>query len=338
MRIAIVLSSLGQGGLERHVVDLAHALSREHQVFVVADVCFAGKLHAPVVHIPFSARSWRLNPFALWRLRRIVQKIRPDVIHAQANKAAAMCRAAQVSAPVRVATVHNLKSNVRAFAGYDGVIAVSKATAQQLSYPCVTVIPNGIEPLAPLAAAAQQTVFALRQQWCPDGSPLTVAIGRLVHAKGFDVLLQAWRDLPGTLLIVGAGPDEHKLKALQVQLGLQNRVIFTGFRRDVMALMAAADLLVISSRREGFPYVLVEALHVGVPVVSTRIPGAADFLPADAVVATEDVAALHAVLRSHLQHYELLRQQYKPWFDMARSQLTLARMVAETERFYRELC
>ena len=335
MRIAIVLSSLGQGGLERHVVDLAHALSDKHQVFVVADAGFAGKLRAPVVHIPFSARFWRLNPFALWQLRRILQTIRPDVIHAQANKAAAMCRAARVSAPVRVATVHNIKSNVRAFAGYDGIIAVSKATAQQLPYPCVTVIPNGIEPLAPMA---EQTVSALRQQWCPDGAPLTVAIGRLVHAKGFDVLLRAWQDLPGTLLIVGAGPDEHKLKALQTQLGLRNRVVFTGFRHDVMALMAAADLLVISSRREGFPYVLVEALHVGVPVVSTRIPGAADFLPADAVVATEDVAALHAVLRSKLQQHELLREQYKPWFDRARSQLTLAHMTEETERFYQSLC
>jgi glycosyltransferase involved in cell wall biosynthesis len=333
MRIAFVLISQGYGGLERHVIDLANALAQDDaiEVAVFTDPSFREKLQPKVRLYPIKSQTWRFNPWALWQLKTQLRALAPDVIHAQANKAAAMVHLSTARAPAMIATLHNLKNNTRVFSPYDGVIAVSKAVAQRLSHPNIAVIENGINP--PTRGAPEE-IAALRATFCAPDEPLTLAVGRLVAAKGFDVLLSAWRDLPGKLVIVGSGEDEAALKAQQQALGLTERVVFAGFRRDVANLMAAADLMVMSSRREGFAYVLVEALHVGVPIVATEIPGAREFLPAHAVVARDDADALHAALARALTQPAQLKAAYAPYFAHARNELTLRQMAEKTHAFY----
>ena len=280
-----------------------------HEVFVIADPSFGPALDPAIKHLPFDATTWRYNPVALWRLRRILKKIQPDVIHAQANKAAYMANLCGVRATINVATVHNQKNDTKPFGRFDGVIAVSTAAGARLDHPHIAIIPNGITtPPSPEASVIAQ----LRAQWCPTNEPMTIAVGRLVAAKGFDILLQAWRDLPGKLIIIGSGPDEGKLKNLHAELALGERVVFTGYRKDVPLFMAAADLLVIASRREGFPYVLIEALHTGIPIISTDIPGAAEFLPPEAVIRTEDSLALHFALQKALGQHDVLNTNISP--------------------------
>jgi glycosyltransferase involved in cell wall biosynthesis len=333
MRIAFVLISQGYGGLERHLIDLANALAQDasHEIAIFADPSFRSKLQQKIQLIPVKATTWRFNPWVLWQLKLRLRAFAPDVIHAQANKAAVMVRLSTARAPVMIATIHNLKNNTQAFHYYDGVIAVSKATEQQLHHPNTLVIENGI---APLASGTSESIKLLRANFCTPGEPLTLAVGRLVEAKGFDVLLTAWRDLPGKLIIVGSGADEAALKALQNKLGLNERVEFLGFRSDVPTLMAAADLMVISSRREGFPYVLVEGLHIGVPIVATNIPGAQEFLPTEAVVACDDADALHTAIARALRSPVQLKNEYATYFARARHELTLTRMTEKTLAFY----
>ncbi|HTN30881.1 MAG TPA: glycosyltransferase [Pseudomonas sp.] len=109
---------------------------------------------------------------------------------------------------------------------------------------------------------------------CPLPDEYWLAVGRLAFAKGFDVLLEAYArasrqaSLP-KLVIVGDGPLAGSLKALALRLGIASRVHFTGLLSNPYPLFRRARLFVLSSRHEGLPTVLIEALALKVPVVAT---------------------------------------------------------------------
>ncbi|GAA4707882.1 glycosyltransferase family 4 protein [Brevibacillus fulvus] len=104
-----------------------------------------------------------------------------------------------------------------------------------------------------------------------------VAVGRLTHQKGFDLLLRAFRLVvvrfaDAQLTILGEGPLLHDLQQLAQSCGIAEQVTFAGFQENPHAWLAQADLFVLSSRWEGFPNVLLEALACGCPVVATDCP------------------------------------------------------------------
>ena len=99
----------------------------------------------------------------------------------------------------------------------------------------------------------------------------------------------------------------------------------------------AADLLVLPSRREGFPYVLLEALHHRLPVVATRVPGAVDVLPQPWLVPIEDAAALAAAVSRALSDPERLQADFEAVWVRTREQLSLANKVESTEAEYRKV-
>lgn len=111
----------------------------------------------------------------------------------------------------------------------------------------------------------------------PVRKPFILAAGRLVHQKGFDLLLQAFSLTASqlsslNLVIAGEGPEAASLEALARGYGVESRVFFLGRVSPLSALMREAHAFVLSSRYEGFPNVLVEALAIGVPVVATDCP------------------------------------------------------------------
>ncbi|BCX82768.1 N-acetylgalactosamine-N,N'-diacetylbacillosaminyl-diphospho-undecaprenol 4-alpha-N-acetylgalactosaminyltransferase [Methylomarinovum caldicuralii] len=111
--------------------------------------------------------------------------------------------------------------------------------------------------------------------WADDPSrPLIVAAGRLSPQKDFPTLIRALARLrqPARLVILGEGKQRPQLERLIRSLGLTDRVVLPGFTTNPYAWMARADLFVLSSRWEGFPGVLVEAMACGCPVVSTDCP------------------------------------------------------------------
>ncbi|MEW6593824.1 MAG: glycosyltransferase [Thermodesulfobacteriota bacterium] len=147
-----------------------------------------------------------------------------------------------------------------------------------------------------------------------DGSHVMLAVGRLHHQKGYDILLKAfcvavpamagWR-----LRILGAGALESELRVLSDQLGIGGRVDFLGYLPDPFPYYKAADLFVMASRYEGSPNALWEAMSCGVPaIVSSNIAGALEIMEhgkSGWIFPCDDVDALAAAMRELAGRHDL---------------------------------
>jgi rhamnosyl/mannosyltransferase len=177
----------------------------------------------------------------------------------------------------------------------------------------VAVIPFGValERYRRTDADRAAAIEAVRAR---TRGPRLLFVGRLVYYKGVHVLLEAARDWPGTLIVVGDGPLEGELRARAARLGIADRVQFAGALTDdeVEAHYQACDALVLPSvaRTEAFGVVQVEAMAAGLPVVSTQLPTGVPWVNQDGVsgivVPPDDASALGAALR-RLAHDSALR-------------------------------
>jgi len=185
----------------------------------------------------------------------------------------------------------------------DAVVAESRPLARQLADSGVPlerlhVVRNACEP-PPLVAR----VHARATLGLPSAGFVIGWVGRLSHEKGLDVLLVALaglRDLPVTLAVLGDGPARAGLTALAEGAGVADRIHWCGVVPDAARVFSAFDALALSSRTEGTPIVLLEAMAAGVPVVATAVGGVPDVLPLDGglLVPPEAPAALAVALRS----------------------------------------
>lgn len=181
----------------------------------------------------------------------------------------------------------------------------------------------------------------------PNEALAVVTIGSLIHRKGFDLLLEAFAQVARTqdnhvqLLIAGEGPKRDDLQRQAEDLRIDDRVSFLGERDDVGALLShVADIAVCSSRAEAFGLTILEALACGVPVVSTRVPGAELAVgdkEAGIIVPCEDVAALAQGITCLLQDPEMRRAMGKKGRERIRDHFSVERYVRDFEALYAEL-
>ena len=335
LQICQVLASAGGvGGLEKHVFELTRALADHHDLAVIADPTYRALIEPFAAFFPCDFRRSRLDPRLLWDVGTLLRKLHPAVIHAHANKASSVV---QMLRPLltgrQIATLHGLKKRTAMFRGFDTVIAVSKAVAERLSpQTSCRVIYNGLRRES---LQLDQTREAVRATLgiSPE-RPLLMTAGRLVPVKGFDVLLQALTSVDADLLIAGDGPERAALESLAQSLNLAERVRFLGFRTDIPNLLQATDIAVISSRREGFPYFLLEALHLERVIVSTRVPGASEWVPERYLAPVEDAAALSQTLRTALADRLRCGTDFQPLWTRAAEELTFDRMVSQVLEVY----
>lgn len=166
-----------------------------------------------------------------------------------------------------------------------GILAVSEHVRDTLCPPLprarVTVVNNGLEMARYDAALAAGSGDLRRSHGLAEDAIVVVAAGRVTEDKGFDLLVEAAGELSSThpkavFLLCGAVEQadyQSVLLARIEQLGLKNRVRLLGRRTDLPTLMAQSDVFLLSSRREGHPYVLLEAMACNLPVVATRCGG-----------------------------------------------------------------
>jgi glycosyltransferase involved in cell wall biosynthesis len=169
----------------------------------------------------------------------------------------------------------------------------------------VEVLPNPVE-----APAALDERDVLRRRHGLDG-PTLVFAGRLSVQKAVDVMLDALARVDGVrLVLAGDGPDAAQLRARARELGLNGRARFLGPqpRATVFELLRAADAVVLSSKWENFPHVLVEALAVGTPVIATDTGGVAEIVrdgENGVLVAPGDAEALARAIEHYLADGDL---------------------------------
>ncbi len=169
----------------------------------------------------------------------------------------------------------------------DAFVAVSRGIRDELLAAGapperVREITNGVDGERFSPAAPGEKRILRRALSLPEG-PLVLFAGRLSPEKGVDVLVRAWPRLlarvPGArLCLVGAGPDEARLRELVRARRVEGSVTFAGGVADAAPYTRAADLAVLPSRTEGMPVALLEAMSCGVPVVATRVGGSAEVL------------------------------------------------------------
>jgi glycosyltransferase involved in cell wall biosynthesis len=157
--------------------------------------------------------------------------------------------------------------------------AVKKALVEDYRYPARTMktIHNGVS-LSQFVPAPEEGLRIREEYGVHPDEFLLVCVARLTEQKGIDTLLAAMAKVrqAGTsckCIIVGAGPLREELSRQSQQLGLNGHVVFAGFRHDVRPYLHAASALVMTSRREGLPLVILEAMACGLPCVVTDVGG-----------------------------------------------------------------
>ena len=161
----------------------------------------------------------------------------------------------------------------------DGITAVSKGVADDLAQ-AANLCPDQIQVIYnPIVTSdlLKKSEAPLEHPWFGSGEPpVILGVGRLTAQKAFDVLITAFSQVRKTqqarLLILGEGEERPMLEALVKQLGLEQDIALPGFVSNPYSYMAHASLFVLSSRWEGLPTVLVEAMSVGTPVIATDCP------------------------------------------------------------------
>jgi len=191
---------------------------------------------------------------------------------------------------------------------FDHVVAVSEEIycdlrASRMPEGKLSRIDNGIS--VPLVDAHQRD--QIRAEWnLAPSEKLIVQIGRLSKSKCNALLLKAVAGLPtdivARVVLVGDGEERAALAEFARRVGIDGRVIFAGYRRDAAAVLAAADVLAITSNKEGLPIVLLEAMAVGCPIIATAVGAIPQVLsPASSwIVPADDDAALIRALQEAL--------------------------------------
>ena len=240
----------------------------------------------------------RPTPSALRRYVSFVRRWRPDIVHSHMVHANLLARAGRPftrSVPV-ISTIHSLVEGARwrelAYRLTDPLasvtVAVSSAAAARAvragAVPArrITTIRNGLD-LSSLAIPDGARASIRLELGVADSDFVWVGLGRLVPAKGFDVLLRAFDTVRRTrastrLVIAGDGPEHKALDRLRGELDLVHSVVLLGDRTDAPSVLAAADGFVLSSRWEGLPMVLLEAAALGLPIVATDVGGCREVL------------------------------------------------------------
>jgi glycosyltransferase involved in cell wall biosynthesis len=220
------------------------------------------------------------------------------------------------------------------------ISALVKASFQHhYGFPDLPVIPNGIPVEEYTPDAARRAQWRLREGF-PAEAILVVAVAGFRPEKNLSLLIEAFSGLlevyPVHLLLVGSGEEEQSLRQLVAQRGQTHRIHFLGVRADIADILNAADIFALSSRWEGTPMAILEAMASGLPVVSTAVGGVPELVDdgrTGLLTPPEDANALRAALQT-LTEQPALRAQMGEW---ARQKVKAQFNIRQTVRMYENL-
>ncbi len=355
IKVLQIIDHLGSGGAQTVLLNLLKFRNQQDFSYTVA--CLHGKgsvaeeleaIGVPVV----SLSPGKLPPLYVPNLAKLLFQERFDIVHCHlfganwlARPTAALCGQKTIFThdhcndalrdrlgPFLIDRLTNLLSCK--------ILAVSRTTREfllrqeGLSDEVVDYFTNGVDveafgPPSPEARAAFRARWGLKPEDFVVGG-----IGRLVSQKDFTTFLRAAalvaERLPSARFVIfGEGPEEAELKALAGTLGLGDCVQFAGYVGDRQAVYGAIDLLLLTSRYEGTPMVLLEAMAAGVPICATGVDGTAE------VLTSRETALLFPPADPHAAAEAVLEMQNQPF---AQKLSRAARLRVEADFSAKSLC
>ncbi len=371
VKILFVITQGFWGGAQKYVLDLATHLDPLYDITVALGredaEHFGHKLKAvnPSIKIfPLTHLKREISPLhdllAIRELKQLYQSRKPDIVHLNSTKAGVLGSLAKTAQTKIIYTAHGwvflepLGSIRKAIYRYaetytapykDAVIVLSKedkAVAQtELHIPenHLYTIPLGISPIYFLTKTdAQQKLMAMNPNI--DGTKvLALTIANHYPTKGLDILIQAVSQLSTEeknkfqFCIIGDGPEHTRLQTDININHLEQTIFLLPSIENAAQYLLAADLFILPSRKEGLPYVILEALQAGLPLIATQVGGLPTLLantPETTLLAPGDSVALTRALQDFLtsDHPETKREY---------SGNTLSAMVETTQSLYQRL-
>ncbi len=361
LRILYVVGNFVAGGAERHLLELWQRLDRSQFEIEIAVFRVEGQFASEALNLGwpvhdlgmgstiYTPRGW----LGFARLAHHVRTFRPDVIQGYlfgpnlfAALAGRLCRV-----PVVVVSKRNLDAfeTPRQIAAQrwahrlaTHVVAVSAAVAETAvalgaKRERVVVIPNGVDVERFASAVADPIVHG------ENGAPVVGAVGCLAARKDYPNLLEALALLQGRgcsfrAVVVGDGKEHGALVRQVDRLGLSERVRFLGERPDVERLLPGMDVFVLSSREEGIPNALLEAMAAARPAVATAVGGTPEVVQDGEtgwLVPPRDPQALAAALEAALSDPVEAARRGAAAQRATRERMSIQSMVERHARFYR---
>lgn len=378
IRVVRLFSRLNIGGPSVHVILLTAGLDAKGyrtRLVVGREASHEGNMlplaaDKGVVCEPMEGLGREIQPVsdfrAFWGLYRLFKEFRPAIVHTHTAKAGFLGRLAArlVGVPVVVHTFHGhvlrgyfgplqtaffrrLEAGLARLA--DVLVAVSHPLKQDLvglgvaTADRIRVVPLGLELghlVEPLPLGALRTPAGV-----PAAAPLIGMVGRLVQIKDVPTFLRAAvlvrKAIPDShFALVGDGEERSLLERECLRLGLDGAVFFHGWLRDLAAVYGDLDVVVNSSRNEGTPVALIEALAAARPVVATAVGGTAEVLAAGAhglLVPPSDPEALAAAILESLREPAAARQRALAGRASVLERYSASRLIDDIDHLYREL-
>jgi len=310
-----IIASQSLGGAESFYLRLVRALHETggHRVMGInrtgsaVGTQLAGEVPQEEVRM-----GGHLDLWSMWRIRRLIQQHRAEVVQTYMSRATDLTRLPGASHAVHIARLggfYKLKyfrhadywvGNTRGICDY----LVSHGLPSNKVFFISNFVDEG-------RVVEEEERLVLRHSLSlPEDARIVLALGRFTRKKGFDVLLEALARAPAEvgqrpvhLVLLGDGDNAEALRRQADQLGLADRVHWTGWQTDPVPFFALADVFVCPSRHEPLGNVILEAWSHGVPVVSTATDGGQELIRPGVdglLVPVEDAQAMAGTLRELL--------------------------------------
>ena len=308
MRICHFLSSDSFAGIEQYVDEISKEQSLNHQVVVITNKTILKDFNNNISKISFSSLG-RNSPIGLLRLFFLIKEISPDIIHTHAAKPTYMINKIKSFFNAKhVATIHGVKKNLDEFDKADFITIGNATYLDKLKNNKKLVVSNWALDPVNYDSGSRKEYF--------------LAVGRLVKEKGFDILINAWKDIDEKLIILGSGRLKKNLLK-QIKDTSQEDKIFireSVSKIEIDEFYSRAKMLIISSRREGGPRVALEALLRGIKVISTTVGHMPDILDQEYLCDPDSDDGLSELLKNTINNISVIDQTKS--FEKVRSNFT----------------
>jgi len=303
IKILYVITGLKTGGAEMLVCDMCRLLNTEDFEVRVVSLTGSGEVGRQMKEEKYNVETlssgFKYNPFLFFKLRSVIKKYNPDIIHSHLFHADILSRFAVwfIKKPAIISTTHSniFHGRVREMllrytdSLVNRTIAVSGEVARELVRKKITIqkkiqiIYNGVD-LKKFNVASPEVSLRQREKLSIEkDKKIFISVGRLHKIKAQSLLVDAAYILKKQygnfhIIIVGSGDEYGVLKDRIQRFGLESQVTLAGKKDNVQDFLQASDVFILTSKEEGFGLSVVEAMASGLPVIATKVGGVPEII------------------------------------------------------------